>query len=149
MLKWLRSIFARARIKLHAAHVRPQVPDAYSTDLQLAGAKYLRWLVDSAEVQGPELVVRGWCLSFTDDPFDIRFLLKGKPFASMEWPLPSEDLAGFYGYIPGATQARFVCRQPIMDQGDIYPEGYARLSAVNRFGEHPRSYRTCWYAPAS
>jgi SAM-dependent methyltransferase len=147
MFKWLRSIFTRARIKLHAAYVRPQFPDAYSADLQLAAAKHLRWLIDSAETEGSELVVRGWCLSFTDDPVDIRFLLNGKPFASIEWPLRSEDLAGFYGYIPGATQARFVCRQPITDPADIYPEGYARFSAVNRFGEHPRSYRTCWYYP--
>ncbi len=147
MSKWLRSLLTRARIKLHSARVQPQFPDAYCADLQLAAAKHLRWLIDSAETEGCELVVRGWCLSFAQDPTDIRFLLNGEPFASIEWPLPSEDLVGFYGYIPGATRGRFVCRQPITNSRDIYPEGYARFSAVNRFGEHPRSYRTCWYYP--
>ncbi len=147
MSKWLRSILTRARIKLHSPHIRPDFPDAYGADLQLAAARHLRWLIDSAETQGSELVVRGWCLSFPQDPADIRFLLNGKPFASIEWPLPSKDLAEFFGYIPGATRSRFVCRQPITNPRDIYRDGYARFSVVNRFGEHPRSYRTCWYYP--
>ena len=147
MFKWLRSILTRVRIKLHSRVVRPQVPDAYSADLQLAAAKHLRWMIDHVETEGSELVVRGWYLSFTQDPADIRFLLNGKPFTFVEWPLPSEDLAGLYGYIPGATRARFVCRQPIANPQDIYPDGYAGFSAVSRFGEHPRSYLACWYYP--
>jgi len=125
--------------------VPPNLPDAYCADLQLAAAKYLRWLIDHLEITQDEFVIRGWCLSFAQDPSDIRFLLNGEPFASVEWPIPSDALAEFFGFIPGATQARFTCRQPMKDPKDIFPDGYARLSAVSRLGEHPRSYRTSWY----
>jgi SAM-dependent methyltransferase len=125
--------------------IRPNFPDAYNADLQLAAAKHLRWLIDSVETNNDELVIRGWCLSFAQDQADVRFLLNGRPFAFVEWPIPSEGLVEFYGFIPGATQARFICRQPITNPKEIFPDGYARFSAVNRLGEHPRSYRTNWY----
>lgn len=129
----------------NVADVLPNVPDAYSADLQLAAAKYLHWLIDTVETENAEIVIRGWYLSFAQDPADIRFLLNGDPFASVEWPITSEPLKDVFGFIPGAGQARFTCRQPMPNPAEVFVDGFARFSAVNRFGEHPRSYRTSWY----
>jgi SAM-dependent methyltransferase len=89
----------------------------------------------------------GWFLSFAHAPEDIQFLLNGKPFASVEWPLPTPNLVEYFGCIPGADQASFVCRQPTTDLRELFPGGYARLSVADRQGEHRRSYRTAWFCP--
>lgn len=121
--------------------------DIYVTDLQLAAAKHLRWLIDKIELSDNEFVAAGWFLSFAHGPEEIQFLLNGKPFTATDWPLPSPDLLNYYANIPGAGNAKFVCRQRFADLQEIFPDGYARLSVVNRLGEHRRSYRSAWFFP--
>jgi SAM-dependent methyltransferase len=121
--------------------------DIVQADLQLTCAKYLRWLLDEVTITDSELIISGWALPYGCNPKEFRFLLNGRPFASTEWPLPSPHLSEHFCYIPGHTNARYVCRQGFAELDEVFIDGFACFSFMAPLGEHARLYRHSWYFP--
>jgi hypothetical protein len=120
------------------------IPDLRSVDSQLSCANYLKWLVDGCNVAESEVTIHGWVLPY---PAGVTptFLLNGEPFAHVEWPLDSKEMRDTFDHVPGAEKCRYTCTQPIVDQDDLYPNGFARFDLVGNRGGHARSYRHAWY----
>jgi len=125
---------------------RPEF-DIVQADIQLTCAKYLRWLLGKVEITDSQLIISGWALSYGRDPKEFRFLLNGRPFAFVEWPLPSPHLLEHFCYIPEAANARFVCSQVFGSLDEVFVDGFACFSFTTPQGEHQRSYRHSWYYP--
>jgi SAM-dependent methyltransferase len=123
----------------------PVAPDIHQVMLQLRLAEAIGWIVDQAELVGDNFEVSGWALSPTTRPEALRFLLNGRPFAEVNWPLPSPDVAAYFGQLPYAAQCRFTCRQPVVAAAEVFPDGYACLSSVPPHGVHQRTYRKSQY----
>ena len=121
--------------------------DIVQADIQLACAKYLRWLLDEVTVTDSELIISGWALPYAQPLEAFQFLLNGRPFTEVDWPLPSPDVSRVLTYIPSAERCRFVCHQPLISLDDIFIDGYAQFDLVSAQGDHSRSYRHAWYYP--
>lgn len=117
----------------------------YQADIQLAAARYLRWMPDSIVVTAEDVTVVGWALSVWDGPDQQRILINGVDADQVEWPMESPDLLVPFADIPGAAASRFRCRHRRRDGWALFPDGFARLNVTGRFGEHRLSYRTAWY----
>jgi trans-aconitate methyltransferase len=120
--------------------------DATSADSQLACAKYLKWHIGSCTISISEIAITGWALRYPLDQ-EYSFLLNGKPFATLEWPLDSPALANVFNLIPGAEKGNFSCGNPISDREDLFRTGFARFDFVTEQGKHAQSYRHAWFQP--
>jgi SAM-dependent methyltransferase len=123
----------------------PAAPDIRQTMLQLRLAEAIGWIVDRADVVGDSFEMAGWALSPTTRLSALRFLLNGEPFAEVDWPLPSPDVAAYFPQLPYAAQCRFICRQKLSAPDRPFPDGYARLSCVPPHGANGRGYRKSVY----
>lgn len=116
-----------------------------NSDLQLATAHHIRWLLSSISVTPDEVIIDGWGLRVWDHPEDVRFLMNGVPFDRYAWPLDSAYLTEHFPNLPGAATAGFHCRMDRRPDRELFPGGFARFSMVGAHGEHRRTYRTAWY----
>ncbi|MFY8107189.1 MAG: class I SAM-dependent methyltransferase [Elstera sp.] len=119
--------------------------DLFQADLQLAAAKHLRWLPSHIGLEGDEVTVEGWALSFWDRPERMRFLINGRDAEHVEWPIASPHLLDHFPHVPGAEAARFRLRHRFTDGAARYPDGFIRLNVTGPFGEHRKTYGTAWY----
>lgn len=117
----------------------------YQADLQLAVAKYLRWMPDRITIGVDNLMVEGWAIGVWDAQECYRFLINGVDFDVLDWQLPSPDLLEFFPYIPCAEASRFRCQHYFSDPTTLFPNGIARFNVTHTYAEHTRSYRTAWF----
>ncbi len=60
-------------------------PDpAHRTDFQLAFLHHARWLPGEVRVLPEEIVLEGWAVSLWSPPADLRVLLNGRDFDSVQ-----------------------------------------------------------------
>lgn len=119
--------------------------DIYQADMQLSAAKHLRWMPSTIEVNATGVYIDGWALNVWDAPEQTRFLLNGKDFAKVEWPLESPDMVAHFDTLPNTTASRFRCWQPLEPGQSPYENGFIRFNVTGQFGEHRKSYRTAWF----
>ncbi len=123
----------------------------HQAEIQLAGARHLRWLPDGVVVSDDGLLISGWALSVWDRQDRVRFLLNGVAFDKLDWPLDSSYLTATFPDIPHASLSRFFAWHPRTPDRNLFPDGFARFNVTGPLGEHRLSYRTAWYLadPAS
>lgn len=139
------------------ACVPPAPPDIRATDLQLRVARSLPWMPTAVTVGARDITLEGWALAGVEAPDSLRFLVNGRAFDEVHWPLPSPDMLGPFGAIPGAAAARFRCVQHLEETakgekgaaaGETAPRieaGFLRFNVTSRFGEHRQNHLTAWY----
>lgn len=117
--------------------------DILSADMQIAAARFLRWMPGSMLVNGDELVIEGWALGLWDMP--SRVLVNGLDAVDVTWRVPSPDVLAKFGAVPNAEASRFSARFRMPPSQMLFPGGFARVNVTGAFGEHRLSYRTAWY----
>lgn len=117
----------------------------YQADLQLAVAKYLRWMPDRITIGVDSLIMEGWAIGVWDAQECYRFLINGLDFDVLEWQLPSPDLLECFPYIPGAEASRFRCQHYFSNPAILFSDGMVRFNVTHIYGEHAWSYRTAWF----
>jgi len=116
-------------------------PNIHQVLQQLRLAEIVGCVLDRANVVGDTFEAVGWAVSPTTRLEDLRFLLNGKPFAEVAWPLASPDVAAAFPGLPYATACRFVCRHPVTTADAVFPGDYATIACVPPYGVHQRTYR--------
>jgi hypothetical protein len=117
----------------------------HTLDLQIAAARYLRWLPGVISATEDEIRVEGWALPFWEDPGLCRFTINGHDVQNLQWPLPSPYLLEHFKDIPGAETAGFSWSHRAQIGESLFPGGFAHLNMTSQFGEHRNSYRTAWF----
>lgn len=105
----------------------------------------IQWLFERIEVQSGMMDIVGWAI-FTKGPVvgKVDFLLSGKRFDEIQYPLDSPDLAKVFWNAPTAGKARFRLRNAI--DADMFGDGPLCLEFVQE-GDRNLSQRTAWYYP--
>ncbi len=119
--------------------------DFLTVDMQLAVARYLRWLPTHVTLTDRSLTFDGWTLSVWDQPQALQFLVNGTPVHHLSWPVASPYLVEHFPGLPGAENAHFFARYDFTPGEEIFPGGFLRLNVTGPFGEHRRSYSTAWF----
>lgn len=117
----------------------------HQADFQIAAARHLGWLPASVTIEDDAVCMEGWALSVWDPADRRRFLVNGVDCETLEWPLPSPDLLGPFGLVPGAAAARFRARHRFASRDALFPDGFVRMNVTGPYGEHRLSYRTAWF----
>ncbi|WP_417582451.1 class I SAM-dependent methyltransferase [Nitrincola sp.] len=119
--------------------------DIYQAEMQLSAAKHLRWMPDTIDISAKGIYIDGWVLSVWEDSEQTRFLLNGKDFAEVIWPVESPDIKAHFNVLPNTNASRFRCWQPLEPGEMPYENGFLRFNVTGQFGEHRKSYRTAWF----
>ena len=117
--------------------------DILSADMQIAAARFLRWMPGSMRVHGDQLIIEGWALGLWDMP--SRVLINGLDAVDVTWRIASPDMLAKFGAVPNADASRFFARFPLPQGQTLFPDGFVRVNVTGTFGEHRLSYRTAWY----
>lgn len=117
--------------------------DILNADMQIAAARFLRWMPGSMQVNGDELVIEGWALGLWDVP--NRVLVNGLDAVDVAWRIASPDMLAKFGAVPNASASRFFARFRLPPDQTLFPDGFVRVNVTGAFGEHRLSYRTAWY----
>jgi hypothetical protein len=107
-----------------------------------ACARNIRWLLDRHWIDGDRLQIQGWAISHNRSPEQGRFLINGRAFDRIEYPISSPDLREFFWNIHDAATARFSCPTRF-DPEQTFQEGFARLEFLE--GDRNEATRTAWY----
>ena len=120
--------------------------DAISAHIQISCARHIRWLIGEVVLDSHMVGIKGWALPFGIPAEDYRFLVNGKPFSDVKWPISSLDLSGVFPILESAKKARFECTHTFKTLDDICNNGFMRF---DWYAGRPnqRSYRSAWYFP--
>jgi SAM-dependent methyltransferase len=99
------------------------------------------WIVDRVAVDGTELTISGWALTYRVHPDTMLFLINGVPFQTVQWPLPSSDVGRVFETLPFAESCRFSCRHTVAAPDELFVDDYACLSFVPPYGLNQDTYR--------
>jgi hypothetical protein len=84
-----------------------------------ACAQNIQWLLDNySDVEG-HLEIQGWAIPVSGKPEEAKFLINGRLFEEVSYPLSSPDLGEFFWNIPAAQACRFRCKTAI-DPENVY-----------------------------
>src|SRR4051794_4021723 len=81
-----------------------------------AAAQNLQWMLESCELGHDRLRITGWAIALAGQPEEAKFLINGRRFESIAYPLPSPDIEAVFWNTPTATRARFQCETRIDDE---------------------------------
>jgi len=122
-----------------------QVSDTQITELYLnACAVHIQWLIDRVQIKDGELLIEGWAIAPGNNRDGARFLINGKEFSKVQYPIPSPDLHEVFWNIPAARNARFICRTQV-DHGEAFADGFARLEFFTHESGHQAARQRAWY----
>jgi SAM-dependent methyltransferase len=93
------------------------------------------WVIDSADIDGDDLVLRGWAIPPREGVG--AFHLDGRPFDHVAWPLPRQDIHQVYFFHPNAARSSFVLRSRIPSSRRPGGAAELRLSYVRDPGGEP------------
>jgi len=134
-----------------AFHVTAETPWRHLSDRELetlylnACAEHFQWRLDNTRIQDGELNIEGWALTTRVRPGDARFLINGREFDIIQYPLPSADIGSIFWNVPTAHHARFKCKTRI-DWQESFPDGFARLEFQDG-SKANQVRRRAWYLP--
>jgi 2-polyprenyl-3-methyl-5-hydroxy-6-metoxy-1,4-benzoquinol methylase len=117
-----------------------EITEAYLT----ACATHIQWLIGDIEVQDNQLLINGWAIVTEGDINNVRFLINGKAFEQVQYPIASPDIKELFWNIPTAENARFVCQTTI--DKDTFKEGFACLEFLQN-NNTQLARKTAWYLP--
>lgn len=113
--------------------------------MQLSAAKHLRWMPEKIEITPTTVHLYGWALTVWEKPEQIRFLINGRDFETVDWPISSPDIHTHFDVLPNTEASRFRCTHTLREGESVYEDGFIRFNVTGELGEHRKSYRTAWF----
>lgn len=111
--------------------MNPSITPLHHADLRLAVVNHLRWCPGTLTVTDDEVSMEGWALSLWERQDQLRFMINGVDFESVEW-LASPDLVPFFDGVPNASASRFRCRRLRPTGTWPFDDGYARFNVTTQ-----------------
>lgn len=87
--------------------------------------------MDKIELRDGSVNIQGWALALDNDFSRYAFSVNDEIFDEIHYPLPREDIANLFWYLPGAVNSGFTCQAKIKP-GSLFPNGYATFCFINR-----------------
>jgi hypothetical protein len=85
-----------------------------------------QWSVDHVDLAGTSVEIHGWAIPAPATPADRTFLVNGRPFDSIDYPRPRDDIARLFSYLPDAGACGFLCRATAAAD-DLFGNGFAEF----------------------
>jgi len=89
------------------------------------------WCLDSVEMGENFVKIQGWALALKKDHSQYSFLINNKSFDTVNYPIPRDDIAKLYWYIPDAVNSGFTCQAAIKPE-NLFPDGFATISYIDQ-----------------
>jgi SAM-dependent methyltransferase len=105
------------------------------------------WCIDTVEIDGDMVEMRGWALAPAGDHAALTFALDGRDFDAIDFPLARADIERIFWFHPGASAAAFRCRTAVPDAA--VRRGYATLQCLRRDRREPLRAEYDYFLPVS
>jgi SAM-dependent methyltransferase len=104
-----------------------------------------QWSVDHIELTPDGVEMHGWAVARGLPATDAVFLVNGRQFDAVQYPLARDDIAGLFWYLPEARASGFNCRaRTSLD--DLFSQGFAEFRWAAREGasrDHAEALSHC------